>query len=53
MTKKQFYNVINKAPNKGLSKKYDFSNWNDLEKKEFDYIIKNTFSAYDSIETKI
>ncbi len=53
MTKKQFYNVINKAPNKGLSEKYDFRNWNDLEKKEFDNIIKNIFPLYDNIKTKI
>ena len=32
MTKNQFYNVINKAPNNDTDKKYEYKNWNDLEK---------------------
>ena len=52
MTERQFYNVIYKAPNKGLSKKYNFKDWNDLEKSEFDNIIKSIFPDYDDIETK-
>lgn len=53
LTKKQFYNVINKAPNKSLTKKYHYKSWSNLEKKEFDYIMKNIFSCYDKIQTKI
>ena len=33
MTKKQFYNVINKAPNRGPNNKYEYKDWNNLEKK--------------------
>ena len=53
MTKKKFYNVINKAPNKSLTQKYYYKNWSELEKKEFEYILKNTFPYYDNIKTKI
>ncbi len=53
LSKKQFYNVINKAPNKGLAQMYHYKNWSDLEKKEFENILKNTFPYYDNIQTKI
>ena len=33
MTKRKFYNVINKAPNKSLSLKYKYKNWTEKEKK--------------------
>jgi hypothetical protein len=53
MTKKQFYGVINKAPNKGPNDKYNYKDWNNLEKKEFENIIKRIFPHYDSIKTNI
>ena len=53
MTKKQFFNVINKAPNKSLIKRYEFKNWSDLEKKEYDYILKKIFPDYDNIKTNL
>ena len=53
MTKKQFYNVINKAPNKGPDDKYKYKDWNDLEKKEFENIINKIFPFYDEIKTNI
>ena len=33
MTKRKFYNVINKAPNKSLSLKYKYKNWTEKKKK--------------------
>ena len=53
ITKKQFYNVVNKAPNKGLRDKYKFNDWNDIEKKEFENIINKFFPIYDEIKTSI
>ncbi len=51
MTKKQFYNVINKASNKGSIDKHLYKNWSDLEKKEFENIINEIFPNYDEIKT--
>ena len=53
MTKKQFYNVINKAPNKGDSDKYRYKDWSNLEKREFENIINEIFPYYDEINTNI
>jgi hypothetical protein len=53
MTKNQFYNVINKAPNNDTNKKYEYKNWNDLEKREFKKIVNNVFPYYDEIKTTI
>lgn len=53
MTKRQFYNVINKAPNIGPNDKYEYKNWNNLEKKEFESIITRIFPFYDTIKTNI
>jgi len=53
MTKKQFYSVINKAPNRGSSEKYFYKNWSDLEKKEFKIIIDEIFPYYENIKTNI
>ena len=53
MTKKQFYGVINKAPNKGPNDKYNYKDWNNLEKKEFENIINEIFPHYDKIKTNI
>ena len=53
LTKKQFYDVINKAPNKGHTDKYRYKNWNKLEKKEFENIINEIFPHYDEIKTNI
>jgi hypothetical protein len=43
MTKKNFYNVINKAPNKGPLDKYEYNNWTKKEKKEFKPNMKKYF----------
>ena len=53
LTKKQFYDVINKAPNKGTKDNYIYKDWNDLEKKEFENIINKIFPFYDEIKTNI
>lgn len=53
MTKNQFYNVINKAPNKGSNNKYLYKNWSDIEKNEFKNIISEIFPYYDEIKTNI
>ena len=53
MTKNQFYNVINKASNKDTNKIYEYKNWTDLEKKEFEKIISNTFPHFDKIKTNL
>jgi len=53
MTKKQFYGVINKAPNRGPNDKYNYKDWNNLEKKEFENIINRIFPYYDNITTNI
>ena len=53
MKKREFYNVINKAENKEFHHKYEYKNWNDKEKKEFEKIINNLFPYYDEIKTNI
>lgn len=51
LIKREFNNIINKAPNKGPSIKYEYSEWNNIEKKEFENIIERFFPFYDSIKT--
>ena len=53
LTKRQFYDVINKAPNKGPKDNYIYKDWNDLEKREFEIIINKFFPFYDEIRTNI
>ena len=53
MTRNKFYEVINKAPNKGNDKKYLYKEWSDLEKKEFEKIINEKCPYYDDIKTDI
>ncbi len=53
MSKKEFYNVINKAPNKGLLNKYEYNSWTDKEKKEYHRMIEKIFPYYDDIKTNI
>lgn len=53
LSEKKFYNVINKAPNKGPLNKYEYKNWNNIEKKEFQSIIEKIFPYYDNIKTNI
>lgn len=53
MTRNKFYEVINKAPNKGNDKKYLYKQWSDIEKKEFEKIINEKFPYYDDIKTDI
>ena len=53
MSEKKFLNVINKASNKGLSDKYLYKVWNNIEKKEFEDIINEIFPHYDEIKTNI
>tara|TARA_B100001093_G_C26386784_1_gene825360 strand:+ start:62 stop:685 length:624 start_codon:yes stop_codon:yes gene_type:complete len=53
MTKNQFYDVINKSSNNDTSINYEYKNWNDLEKKEFEKVINNLFPYYDGIKTNI
>jgi hypothetical protein len=53
MNKQKFYNVIYKAPNKGLRNKHEYKEWNKLEKQEFKSIIENVFPHYDSIKTNL
>ena len=53
MNQNQFYDVINKAPNKGSSDKYLYKSWSDIEKKEFENIINKEFPYYDQIKTNI
>ena len=51
MSKSKFYDVINKAPNRGPSDKYKYKDWNNLEKKEFENIITKIFPNYNNINT--
>ena len=51
MSKSKFYDVINKAPNRGPSDKYKYKDWNNLEKKEFENIITRIFPNYNNINT--
>ena len=53
MSKKKFYNVINKAPNKGPEDKYRYKDWSNLEKKEFENITDKIFPHYNDIKTNI
>ena len=53
MSKKQFYNVVNKASNKAQGEKYFYKNWSTLEKKEYEKIISEIFPYYDDILTNI
>lgn len=53
LSKKEFYNVINKAPNIGPLNKYEYNNWNSTEKKEFHSMIDKIFPYYDNIKTNI
>ena len=53
LSKKEFYNVINKAPNIGPLNKYEYNNWNSTEKKEFHNMIDKIFPYYDNIKTNI
>ena len=53
ISEKEFYNVINKAPNMGPRDKYEYKDWSSLEKKEFEIIIKRIFPYYEDIKTNI
>lgn len=53
MNKKEFYNIIYKAPNKGPTDKYKYNDWSSLEKKEFEIIIERIFPYYEDIKTNI
>ena len=53
MKKNKFLDVINKAPNRGIDKKYLYKDWSQNEKKEFEKIIGNFFPHYDEIKTNI
>ena len=53
MTESQFYKVLNKASNNDTNLIHVYKNWSNLEKKEFDNIINNTFPHYDKISTNI
>ena len=53
LSEKKFYNVINKASNKGPSDTYKYSDWNILEKKEFENITERLFPYYNDIKTNI
>ena len=53
MTKKQFHNVINKAPNKGNLEKHFYKDWSISEKTEFETIVNEIFPYYDEIKTNI
>ncbi len=53
MKRNKFNNLINKVDNKGPSKKYEYSKWSKLEKKEFEENIRIIFPHYDNIKTNI
>ena len=53
MNKKNFNNIIYKAPNRGPTDKYRYKDWNDLEKKEFQIVIDKIFPNYEKIKTDI
>jgi hypothetical protein len=53
LKKKNFLNIINKAPNKGSEDKYFYKYWNEKEKKEYNKITEKFFPYYDSIKTNI
>ncbi len=53
LKEKDFYNIINKTPNRGPKNKYKFNEWNKLEKLEFENIINKIFPDFHSIKTTI
>ena len=53
MNKKNFNNIIYKAPNRGPADKYRYKDWSDLEKKEFQIVIDKIFPNYEKIKTDI
>lgn len=53
MKKKQFLDIINKAPNKGSMNKHFYKNWSKTEKKEFENIIRENFPFYDTMKTNL
>ena len=53
MTESQFYKVLSKTPNNDTKLNHVYKNWNNLEKKEFENIIKSTFPYFDNISTNI
>ena len=53
MTERQFYKVLDKAPNNDTKLSHVYKNWNNVEKKEFENIINSTFPHYDKISTNI
>ncbi len=53
MKEREFYNVINKAPNRGPTDKYEYKDWDNLEKREFENIIDRIFPHYHNIKTNI
>ena len=53
MTESQFYKVLNKTPNNDTKLNHVYRNWNNVEKKEFENIIKSTFPYFDNISTNI
>lgn len=53
MSKKKFFNTINKAPNKGKENKYLYRNWSNQEKNEFEKILNDFFTEYSEIKTNL
>ncbi|ETA69717.1 hypothetical protein [Candidatus Pelagibacter ubique] len=53
MTERQFYKVLNKAPNNDTNLNHVYKNWNNVEKKEFENIINGIFPHFDNISTNI
>ena len=53
MTESQFYKVLNKTPNNDTKLNHVYKDWNNVEKKEFENIIKSTFPYFDNISTNI
>tara|TARA_B100000401_G_scaffold23760_1_gene14254 strand:+ start:390 stop:1313 length:924 start_codon:yes stop_codon:yes gene_type:complete len=53
MTESQFYKVLSKTPNNDTKLNHVYKNWNNVEKKEFENIIKSTFPYFDNISTNI
>lgn len=53
MTERQFYKVLDKAPNNDTKLSHVYKNWNNVEKKEFENIINSIFSYFDDISTNI
>jgi len=53
LSQSQFNNVLNKPRNNDTKLNHLYTNWTDLEKKEFENIIYNNFPHYDEIATNI